>query len=73
VLGCRATGGHSPCWAAEPQEAIARAGLQSQGDRKTINDKCESSVRSNLSGTKFEWYQFEWYQIEWYHSEWYQI
>jgi hypothetical protein len=29
ALGCRASGGHSPRWAAEPQEAIARAGLQS--------------------------------------------
>jgi hypothetical protein len=22
VLGCRATGGHSPCWVAEPEEII---------------------------------------------------
>jgi hypothetical protein len=29
ALGCRATGNHSPRWAAEPKEAIARAGLQS--------------------------------------------
>jgi hypothetical protein len=28
-------GGHSPRWAAEPQEAIARAGLQSQRERDT--------------------------------------
>jgi hypothetical protein len=29
ALGCRATGGHTPRWAAEPQEATACAGLQS--------------------------------------------
>jgi hypothetical protein len=29
ALGCRATGGHSPRWAAQTQETIARAGLQS--------------------------------------------